>query len=119
METKHNSVEFDSSSKLKVELNAQNNSCKPIQDQKGERNKKQSFSSEIASELINKLPLQPNMDFLKDTLHSNVNSLPERSKELIKNIVPKTSVTEENKYLFKSQPVMMTNEDTCHKNIQK
>lgn len=120
LKTKSNSMELENSSKLNVELNTQNNSSKPVQVQKGDRNKKQPFSSEIESELISKLPLQQNMDFTKDTSPSNVNSLPARSNELIKNnFVPKTSVTEENKYLFKSQPVVMTNEDTCHKNIQK
>lgn len=121
LKTKSNSIELESSSKLNVELNnTRNNSSKPVQVQKGDRNKKQSFSSEISSELIIKLPLQQDVDFTKDTSPSNVNSLPARSNELIKNnFVPKTSVTEENKYLFKSQPVLMTNEDTCHKNIQK
>lgn len=119
LKTKSNSMELENSSKLN-ELNTENNSSKPVQVQKGDRNKKQSSNSEISSELIIKLPLQQNMDFTKDSSPSNVNSLPARSNELIKNnFVPKTSVTEENKYLFKSQPVVMTNEDTCHKNIQK
>lgn len=120
LKTKSNSMELESSSKLNVELNTRNNSSKPVQVQKSDRNKKQSFNSEISSELIIKLPLQQNVDFTKDASPSNVNSLPARSNELIKNnFVPKTSVNEENKYIFKSQPVLMTNEDTCHKNIQK